>query len=54
MSNEFVHKCTKCDKTKAFDEDNVFCGRCGTPLVKLSKGKYLLKVSLFHLAHFYY
>ena len=37
MSNEssgFIHKCTKCDKEKPFDEDTLFCGRCGTSLLK--------------------
>jgi hypothetical protein len=38
MSNEssgFIHKCTKCDKEKPFDEETLFCGRCGSPLTKL-------------------
>ena len=37
--SEFLHKCDKCDKVKKFDEDNVFCGRCGERLCKILLGK---------------
>jgi hypothetical protein len=30
-----LQKCTKCDRESSFNEDNLFCSRCGTPLVKV-------------------
>jgi hypothetical protein len=35
----YFHKCPKCDKVKPFDEENTFCGKCTTPLIKLTTSK---------------